>query len=139
MLPSPERTLLCKKIGFYDRNCDQLNIDQQFNLRMGNFSFSLTHDSKEVLLLTLTQTNFSYNPNLLEDTFKALLKIEGLILEGSNEEEQLISIMASEHLSTSPAYFFKAELEKMPANSNCSYKFNLALDSVECLYNQVSS
>ncbi|EEZ98160.2 hypothetical protein TcasGA2_TC000586 [Tribolium castaneum] len=136
MLPSPERTLLCKKIGFYDKNCDQLQIDQQYNLRMGNFSLSLTHDSKEIFLLTLTQTNFNFHPNQLEDTFKALVKIEGLILEGSNEDEQLISILASEHLSTSPAYFFKAELEKMPTNSNASHKLNLALDSVECLYNQ---
>jgi hypothetical protein len=104
---------------------------------MGNVSFSITNNSKEILLLTLTQINLTVHPNLLENSFKALVKVEGLILEGSNEEEQLISIIASEHLSTSPAYFFKAELEKMPSNSKYSYKLNLSLDSVECLYNQV--
>ncbi|RZC35875.1 vacuolar protein sorting-associated protein 13A-like, partial [Asbolus verrucosus] len=136
MLPSPERTLLCKKIGFYDKSHDQLHIDQQYNLRMGIISLSVTNSSKEILLLTLTQINFNIHPHYMEDSYKAQLKVEGLILEGSNEEEQLVSIMASEHLSTSPAYFFKAELEKMPSNSKESHKLQLSLDSVECLYNK---
>ncbi|XP_063908904.1 intermembrane lipid transfer protein VPS13C-like isoform X2 [Zophobas morio] len=136
MLPSPERTLLCKKIGFYDKNCDHLHIDQQYNLRMGNISLSLTNNSKEIVLLTLTQTNLSFHPNNFDCSYKSVIKVEGVIMEGSNEDEQLMSIIASEHLSTSPAYILKADFEKMPTGSKCSHRLNVTLDSIECLYNQ---
>ncbi|CAH0559656.1 unnamed protein product [Brassicogethes aeneus] len=77
-------------------------------------------------------------PNNVTNTFKASIKIEGLIMEGANAEELLSPIVSSEHLSDSPAYFFKAELEKMPENSLSPYKLGVVMDSVEILYNKQS-
>ncbi|CAH1285360.1 unnamed protein product [Diabrotica balteata] len=47
-------------------------------------------------------------------------------------------IISSEHLSDSPAYFFKMDLDKLPNNSVCKYKLNIVMDSVECIYNKPS-
>ena len=105
---------------------------------MGNISLSLTNNSKEIVLLTLTQTNLSFHPNNFDGSYKSVIKVEGVIMEGSNEDEQLMSIIASEHLSTSPAYILKADFEKMPTGSKCSHRLNVTLDSIECLYNQVT-
>lgn len=67
------------------------------------------------------------------------MKIEGLIMEGYSSEDLLGPILSSEHLRDSPAYFFKMELEKMPKNSKSVYRLNVVMDSVECIYNSVST
>lgn len=139
MLPSPERTLLCKKIGFYEVPQELKYIEYKYNFRMGNINLSLTNTRKEIILLTLTQINLNIQPNYMEETYKTNFKIEGLILEGSNEDEQLTSIMASEHIGNSAPYVFNIEIEKMPTNSPWTYRLNMALDSIECLYNKVTT
>lgn len=88
-------------------------------------------------MVTLTQMQFSLSPKYGEDTYKAGLKIEGLIVEGASSEDALLPIISSEHLSDSPAYFFKADIEKLPKDSLHPYRLNVALHSVECLYNKV--
>lgn len=64
--------------------------------------------------------------------------MEGLIVEGLNEDDQLASIVASEHLGNSPAYFFQMELSKTVSNLDNAYKFHLSLNTLECIYNNVS-
>lgn len=105
---------------------------------MGNLSVTLTSHTREIIVLTLTQTICSIKPNYQENVFKSSLKIEGICIEGTSNEDHLIPLISSEHLSDSPAYFFKAKLEKMRKNSNCAYKLNVTMDSVECIYNKVS-
>lgn len=90
------------------------------------------------MILTLTQTNLILRPNFFNQTYKCDLKIEGLIMEGYSAEDLLGPILSSEHLQDSPAYFFKMDLEKMPKSSNCSYRLNAVMDTVECMYNPVS-
>lgn len=99
----------------------------------------LTNNSKEIFILTCTQVNLSYFPNSIQpNAFKLVIKVEGLILEGLNEDEQLISIVASEHLGNSPAYFFHMEYDKRFSNSEYDHKFFLSLNTLECIYNIVS-
>lgn len=104
---------------------------------MGHFSFTLAHDSKEILALTLTQTIFSIEPKYLDETFKVELKVEGLILEGIGTEENLLPLISSEHHPDSPAYFLKISFEKTKS-SKCAYKLAFTLDSVEYIHNKVS-
>lgn len=103
---------------------------------MGHFSFTLAHDSKEILALTITQTIFSIEPKYIEKTFKIELKVEGLILEGIGNEENLLCIVSSEHHQDSPAYFLKINFEK-PRSSKCAYKLAIIMDSVEYIHNKV--
>lgn len=86
----------------------------------------------------MTQTVFSLKPNYTEKSYRASLKIEGVIIEGTSNEDHLMPIISSEHLSDSPAYFLRVELDKLPKNNVCKYKLNVNMDSVECIYNKVS-
>ncbi|KAK9875024.1 hypothetical protein WA026_005834 [Henosepilachna vigintioctopunctata] len=139
MLPSPERLILCEKIGFFNKAPeDQAEIDHKFNFRIGNLNFVLIDDSKEIGVLTMTQATLSWMPNFLNDTFTCHFKIEGFILEGATEDDQLVSLISSEHLSNSPAYFLKIEVSKLPKDSTASYKLKVTLDSMEMVYNQHS-
>ncbi|XP_072395854.1 intermembrane lipid transfer protein VPS13A-like [Diabrotica undecimpunctata] len=140
MLPSPERILLCEKIGYFDEKEDSFKerIEHTYNFRLGIISITLTNNYKEVAVLTMTQALFNLKPNYIEETFRASVKIEGIILEGASNEDHLMPIISSEHLSDSPAYFFKMDLDKLPSNSVCKYKLNIVMDSVECIYNKPS-
>lgn len=103
---------------------------------MGHLSFTFVQNSKEVLVLTLTQTIFSIEPRYVDRTFKACLKVEGVILEGIGSEDNLLPIISSEHLKDSPAYFLKIDLEKTKS-PKCAYKLGIVMDSVEYLHNKV--
>lgn len=91
------------------------------------------------MALTITQTILSYKPNHLQDTFTATMKVEGLIVEGATNEDHLLPLISSEHLNDSPAFFLKVDLEKLPKNSSSCYKLKVVMESVECIYNKVSS
>lgn len=132
MLPSPERKLLCEKIGFH--LTEKHIIEHKYNLRIGNVSLTFTKEDKEVAVVTVTQFNLFLTPDFANDSYKVLLKIEGLILEGASLEEHLVPIVSSEHLSDSPAYFLKVEFEK---NGSGSCKLNCVLSTVEIVYQQV--
>ncbi|CAH1186159.1 unnamed protein product [Phyllotreta striolata] len=134
MLPSPERTLLCDKIGYSDNK----EGEHTCNFRLGILSVTLTSDSREIFVLTMTQTVLNLKPNFGDGTYRASLKIEGLIVEGATNEDHLIPIVSSEHLSDSPAYFLKIDLEKLSAIGACKFKLNVVMDSVECIYNKPS-
>lgn len=103
---------------------------------MGHFSFTLAHNSKEIMVLTITQSILSFEPRFVDQTFKACLKVEGLILEGVGNEENLLPIVSSEHFKDSPAYFLKVDLER-PKSSKCAYRFGIIMDSVEYIHNKV--
>lgn len=97
----------------------------------------MNDSNKEIFVSTLTQSNLNIQPNYIKNTYKALFKVEGLIVEGSSIDDNLATILQSEHLGSSPAYFLKIELEKLPRTSKSPYKLSCALDSIECLYNDV--
>ncbi|CAH1112949.1 unnamed protein product [Psylliodes chrysocephalus] len=142
MLPSPERTLLCEKIGYSDNKEEEENhketIEHTYNFRLGILSVTVSTNYKELAVLTMTQTVFSLKPNYTEKSYRASLKIEGVIIEGTSNEDHLMPIISSEHLSDSPAYFLRVELDKLPKNNVCKYKLNVNMDSVECIYNKPS-
>lgn len=134
ILPSPERSLLCEKIGFSETNKAQKSdiIEHVYNFRVGNVSFSLMNSSREILVMTVTQFISTFQPNFIENTFKLQVKIEALILEGASVEDHLVPILSSEHTYNSPAYFFKVEVEK----NQRAYCINCCLESLEILYHQ---
>ncbi|KAJ8960584.1 hypothetical protein NQ318_013873 [Aromia moschata] len=140
MLPSPERILLCEKIGFFENEQENKKspIEHNYSFRLGNLGITLTNNTREILVTTLTQTICSIKPNYQDGSFKSSLKVEGIIIEGANSDDHLMPLISSEHLGDSPAFFFKAELEKMPKNSNCAYKLGVTMDAVECVYNKPS-
>lgn len=113
-------------------------LEHKYNLRIGNINLVLTKEDKEVAVVTLTQFNLFLTPTFATDSYKVLLKVEGLIIEGSSLDEQLVPIVNSEHLSDSPAYFLKVEFEKTNCESgNMICKLNGVLSTVEILYQQV--
>lgn len=113
--------------------------EHKYNLRIGNISLTLTKDDKEVSVVTLTQFNLFFTPCFATDSYKVLLKVEGLIMEGSSLEEHLVPIVSSEHLSDSPAYFLKIEFEKTRNESGSDVcKLSGVLSAVEILYQQVN-
>ncbi|GJQ74448.1 hypothetical protein Trydic_g21318 [Trypoxylus dichotomus] len=139
ILPSPERTVLCEKIGFVQpEDNEKISIDHNYSFRVGNTTLSLTDSGHEVLIVTLTQLISNLHPNYSDGTYKAGLKVEAVMVEGSSVEEQLIPIISSEHLTVhnSPAYFLKLEFEQMPAGSQFSYKLNLVLEYLEISYHR---
>lgn len=113
-------------------------LEHNYSFRLGNLGFTLENNSKEILVVTLTQTVAIVKPNYADKTFKTCFKVEGVIVEGFSGEDHLIPVISSEHLSDSPAYFLKVEVEKMPPTSKTRYKLGINMDSVECIYNKVS-
>lgn len=112
--------------------------EHKYNLRIGNVSIVLTKEDKEVAVITLTQFNLCFTPTFATDSYKVLLKVEGIIIEGSSLEEHLVPIIHSEHLSDSPAYFLKIEFEKTNHGpENVNRKLSCTLSTVEILYHQV--
>lgn len=158
MLPESERIVLCEKIGFTDsQKSDQnrvigKNIQAHFNrfkfgdflaehkyqFCLGNLSLSLVVADREILILTVTQFILSIIPSFKADSYKAVLKVEGIVVEGASKEAHLIPVLSSEHSQKCPAYFLKIEFEKMPLNSKAAYKLNGALSTVEVFYQEVS-
>ncbi|KAF5273457.1 hypothetical protein FQA39_LY07474 [Lamprigera yunnana] len=138
MLPSPERLELCKKIGFSEQLSSEKKqiIEHKHNFRIGNMSVSLLESKREILILTMTQFILSACPNFKEDTYKVLLKIEGIVVEGACLEEHLVPIISSEHVHNSPAYFFKVAIEKHPPKSIPTFTFNGVLSTVEIIYQE---
>lgn len=69
VLPSPEKQLLCERIGFMEFmetsfTNSSLNIEYEYNFRVGNTCVALTNaKDREILVLTLTQIIGSYRPN----------------------------------------------------------------------------
>ncbi|XP_066252577.1 intermembrane lipid transfer protein VPS13A-like [Euwallacea similis] len=135
LLPSPEKVVLCEKIGYYDKDEKIRKIDHTFNFKLGNFNLSLSNKTKEVLTATLTQTLLTVKPNFIDDSFKASLKIEGIIIEGSGPNNTSSTIVSSEHLKDSPAFVFTSNLEKL-MGSTCPYRLQMTLNSVDCIYNK---
>ncbi|KAF5301566.1 hypothetical protein FQR65_LT08871 [Abscondita terminalis] len=138
MLPSPERSELCKKIGYTEEISTEKKqaIEHKHNFRIGNVSLSLMESKREILVLTMTQFILSAIPNFDEDTYKILLKIEGIVVEGASLEEHLVPIISSEHIHNSPAYFFKVEIEKHSSKSVPLYTINAFLSTVEVIYQE---
>ncbi|KAB0792527.1 hypothetical protein PPYR_14486 [Photinus pyralis] len=138
MLPSPERAELCAKIGYSEQLVadKKQGIEHKHNFRIGNVSLSLLESKREVFVLTMTQFILSTVPNFEEDTYKFFLKIEGIVVEGASLEEHLVPIISSEHIHSSPAYFFKIDIEKHKPNSNPSFSVNGALSTTEVVYQE---
>ncbi|KRT80523.1 hypothetical protein AMK59_6501, partial [Oryctes borbonicus] len=139
ILPSPERVLLCEKIGFSQpEENEEISIDHNYSFRVGNTTLSLIDSGHEVLIVTLTQLISNLHPNYNKGTYKVGLKIEAAIVEGSSVEEHLIPIVSSEHLTVhnSPAYFLKVEFEKMPVGSEFSHKLHMVLEYLEISYHR---
>ncbi|KAK4883024.1 hypothetical protein RN001_006343 [Aquatica leii] len=138
MLPSPERTELCKKIGYTEEiSSEKIQpIEHKHNFRIGNISLSLMESKREILVLTMTQFILSALPNFEDGTYRVLLKIEGIVVEGASLKEHLVPIISSEHIHSSPAYFFKFEAEKHPSKSIPVYTFNGVLSTVEIIYQE---
>ncbi|XP_017782614.1 PREDICTED: vacuolar protein sorting-associated protein 13A-like [Nicrophorus vespilloides] len=136
ILPSPERQHLCEKISFPDE--PQSQIDFTYNFRIGCAGLTLLDNNREILIVTMTQLISSYQPNFLDNTYKASLKIEGLIIEGASVEEHLISIVSTIHNGHSPAYFLKLDVEKTPKKCEHSYKINCILEHIEVAYDEYS-
>lgn len=113
--------------------------DHKFNFRIGNLTIYALDEQEEMFVLTATQTSLTWVPNFTDNTYKINLKVEGFILEAASETNKLITVMASEHLSTSPAYFLRAHFDKNPCDSKATHKLKVTMDSVEMLYNEVSS
>lgn len=67
------------------------------------------------------------------------VKVEALIVDGINAggDEPLVTLISSQHMHNSPAYFFKFNLEKTPLEKNCDYRLNGMLESLEIVYNEV--
>lgn len=105
---------------------------------MGNVSLSLVNSGREILVLTLTQFITTILPNFRDNSYKVILKIEGIVIEGASLEDHLVPVVSSEHIHNSPAYFLKVEIEKVPSKLNTSYRVNGALSTVEVFYQQVS-
>lgn len=124
-------------VGLY-MNITLLFLEHLYNIRVGNISLTLTKMDREIAVVTLTQFDISFIPNFTRESYKMNVKVEGLIIEGASLEEHLVPIISSQHLSTSPAYFFKAELEKMNPGSLCSHQLICSLSSVEIVYHKVS-
>lgn len=115
-------------------------LEHKYNLRIGNINLTLSNKlNQEVAVVTLTQCNLSFIPNFFSGAYKLLLKVEGLIVEGANEDEHLVPIVSSEHLGNSPAYFFKMDFEKMQTVAPFVYKLHCTLSSVEVIYQKVST
>ncbi|KAL3277157.1 hypothetical protein HHI36_012509 [Cryptolaemus montrouzieri] len=139
MLPSPERLILCEKIGFFNKSPeDREEIDHKFNFRIGNLCISLLDHEKEICVLTMTQVILTWMPNFTDNTYSCNFKVEGFILEGTTEEDHLVSLISSEHLSNSPAYFLKVDFMKLPEDSKAAFKLKFTMDSVEIVYNKYS-
>ncbi|KAL1509464.1 hypothetical protein ABEB36_004192 [Hypothenemus hampei] len=138
LLPSPEKIVLCQKIGYYEESEKIKALDQTFNFKLGNFNLTLNSNKKDILVATLTQTLITVKPNFLENTFKASFKVEGIIVEGMGPETNLITVLSSEHLKDSPAYVFTLNWEKLKAKKakEFSYRLFITLNSVECIYNK---
>ncbi|XP_060526445.1 intermembrane lipid transfer protein VPS13C-like isoform X2 [Cylas formicarius] len=137
LLPTPEKTALCEKIGYPNGVEGRIQqIDHHHEFKLGNFNLTLSSKPKEVLVATMTQAIFSIRPNFSDNTYSASLKIEGIIIEGNGPGGNMISIISSEHLKDSPAFFFKTNLEKMREGGRFSHRLQMALDSVECIYNK---
>lgn len=92
--------------------------------------------SKEILLATVTQILLTVKPNFVEGSFKGSLKIEGIILEGSGPDDNLITVVSSEHLKDSPAFVFTSNWEKSN-HLKCPYRLQATLNSMECIYVKV--
>lgn len=155
MLPSPERLTLCEKIGFTNCLDNEQNTtignlyrtkntlftcrltEHKYQFCLGNVSLSLLKTKGEILILTVTQFTISFTPSFKDDAYKAVLKVEGIVVEGASKEEHLIPIISSEHGKNSPAYFLKVELEKIPSNTTSPYKVTGALSTVEIFYQEV--
>ncbi|XP_045467694.1 vacuolar protein sorting-associated protein 13C-like [Harmonia axyridis] len=139
MLPSPERLILCEKIGFFNKSPeDRPEIDHKINFRVGNLYFALLDEEREVAILTATQANLTWIPNFTDNLFNFHFKVEGMVLEGNSEDGKLVTLISSEHLSTSPAYFLRVDFTKLPEDSKASYKLKVTMDSVEMVYNEYS-
>ncbi|KAK5650330.1 hypothetical protein RI129_001359 [Pyrocoelia pectoralis] len=138
MLPSPERTELCNKIGYSDQLVAEKKhtIEHKHNFRIGNVSLSLVESKREILVITMTQIILSTVPNFVEDTYKFLLKIEGIVVEGASVEDHLVPIISSEHIHSSPAYFFKIDIEKHKPKSSPSFSVSGALSTIEIIYQE---
>ncbi|XP_050293548.1 intermembrane lipid transfer protein VPS13C-like [Anthonomus grandis grandis] len=135
MLPSPEKIVLCQKIGYYDQDENPRLISHLFTFKLGNLNVTLTSDSREVVVATITQTLVSAKPNFLDKIYRISLKVEGLIVEGNGPNNCLTPMVSSEHLKDSPAFFFTMILEKSKADAR---SLQMTLSSVECIYNKKS-
>lgn len=92
----------------------------------------------EIFVVTLTQLISQFQPNFAERSFMANLKVEALIVDGiNNGDEPLVTLISSQHMHNSPAYFFKLSLEKTPLDRNCDYRLSGVLESLEIVYNEV--
>ncbi|XP_044757951.1 vacuolar protein sorting-associated protein 13A-like [Coccinella septempunctata] len=139
MLPSPERLILCEKIGFFNKSPeDRPEIDHKINFRIGNLSATLLDGHREVAVLTATQANLTWVPNFTDNLYNVNLKVEGFILEGNTDGGKLVTLASSEHLSTSPAYFLRVDFAKLPGESKASHKLRVNMDSVEMVYHEYS-
>lgn len=158
MLSSSERDVLCENIGFTDsQKTEQKGVigknlktysnkfrltnllaEHKYQFCLGNLSLSLVIADREILILTVTQFILSFMPSFKDDSYKAVLKVEGIVVEGASKDEHLIPVLSSEHSQNSPAYFLKVEFEKMPQSSKVSYTLNGALSTVELFYQNVS-
>ncbi|KAF7285850.1 hypothetical protein GWI33_009822 [Rhynchophorus ferrugineus] len=138
LLPSPEKIVLCEKIGYYNGEEDKIRqIDHMYNFKLGNFNMVLNKESQEILVATMTQTIISLKPNFVDSTYKFALKIEGIIIEGGGPGDTLMPVISSEHLKDSPAFFFIMNLEKMKKeNNNISHRLQIKMSSMECIYNK---
>lgn len=114
-------------------------LEHNYNFRIGNVSLTLYDSGTEIFILTVTQLISSFQPNLLDKSFLLNVKIEALIVDGINTcgEEPLVTLISSQHLHNSPAYFFKFNLQKTPLEENCDYRLNGVLESLEIVYNKV--
>ncbi|KAH1005296.1 hypothetical protein HUJ04_006309 [Dendroctonus ponderosae] len=136
MLPSPEKIVLCQKIGYYDKNETARPIDHTCNLKLGNCNLILTNQSQEVLVATLTQTLLTVKPQFVDQTYRASLKVEGFIVEGNGPKNTLNCLLSSEHLKDSPAFVFIAYWEKLKTHNGFAHRLQVTLNPVECIYNK---
>ncbi|XP_025830546.1 vacuolar protein sorting-associated protein 13C [Agrilus planipennis] len=137
LLPSPEKSILCEKIGFSSKfsNKKEITIEHKYQFRMGNLCVSFLNPKRiEILMITLTQIIATFVPCLKDDTYNLSLKMEGIVVEGANANEHLTPVLYSEHAPDSPAYFFKLDLEKKPNSYNCTYKLTSSLSTIEVVY-----
>lgn len=113
--------------------------EHNYNFRTGNVSLTLYDSGSEIFVVTLTQLITSFQPNFVDKSFLANVKIEALIVDGiNNGDEPLITLISSQHLHNSPAYFMKFNFEKTPSlETNCDYRLNGILEPLEIIYNEV--
>lgn len=114
-----------------------LLLEHNYNFRLGNIGLTLHNNGTEIFVVTLTQLISSIQPNFIEQSYRANFKVEALIIEGASNDDHLVTIVSSQHLHNSPAYFFKLNIEKTPLENNCNYRISSVLESLEILYKEV--